>query len=215
MKQAVIVFQKTPELGKVKTRLASSIGDEEAMRVYVFLVEYTHQLLKEVKADIHVFIDGKISPDSAAPAHYFFHAQQGSDLGARMRAAFNHVFSLGYQQVVIIGTDCYEISAKLITHSFILLAETDLVVGPAKDGGYYLLGMSKPTPELFAAIPWSTSSVCQDTLSRAEGLGLTASLLPVLRDIDTADDLGELAERLNIRNKPISPPPKTPNPLRK
>ncbi|MCC5937287.1 MAG: TIGR04282 family arsenosugar biosynthesis glycosyltransferase [Lunatimonas sp.] len=202
MKQAVIVFQRTPEHGKVKTRLAVDIGEEDALRVYKFLLRHTHRVLESLSADIHVFVTGACSDDSSSPPpNYYFHRQQGIDLGARMNAAFVKVLTLGYERVMIIGTDCYELSSEILRQAFVELAHKDLVIGPAQDGGYYLLGLTKPTPHLFTEIPWSTSSVCSDTLRRAKELGLTCGLLPVLRDVDTAEDLGVLRQLLDLGKK--------------
>lgn len=206
MKQAVIVFQRTPEHGKVKTRLAADIGDEEALRVYRFLLLHTHQVLQELDADIHVFVAGAHDTDAPPPApNYFFHTQQGADLGARMNAAFTRILALGYEQALIIGTDCYELTPDILQQAFALLNHNDLVIGPARDGGYYLLGMTKPNPQLFTGIPWSTSTVCDDTLERAKESGLSCGILPTLSDVDTAEDLGVLRQLLGLGEKNKKP----------
>lgn len=198
MKHAVIVFQKTPELGKVKTRLAASIGDKGALRVYQFLLQHTHRVLENFPADIHVFIAGAYDASSSQPSNYFFHMQEGEDLGARMDTAFTKLLSSGYQKVLIIGTDCYDLSPEILRQAFAELTQRDLVIGPARDGGYYLLGMRKPAPELFIGIPWSTSSVFRDTMDCAKKLGLSCAVLPVLSDVDTAEDLGVLRHLLDL-----------------
>ncbi|WP_209330080.1 TIGR04282 family arsenosugar biosynthesis glycosyltransferase [Lunatimonas salinarum] len=206
MKQAVIVFQKTPEHGKVKTRLAASIGDEDALRVYQYLLQHTHKVLESLTVDIHVFISGKNRKPSPSPTNYFFYKQQGPDLGARMKQAFAQILALGYEQVLIIGTDCYEISAEILQQAFEVLTHNDLVIGPAKDGGYYLLGMTHPHPQLFTEIPWSTSTVCRETIAIAKAAGLSIGLLPELSDVDTAEDLGVLYQLLKLGKKKHSNP---------
>jgi hypothetical protein len=124
--------------------------------------------------------------------------QTGDDLGARMARAMDDVFSLGYQKVLIIGTDLPTLPGPAFSEAAALLATHDLVLGPACDGGYYLIGLRKPAPELFAGIPWSTDKVLPLTQQKAVALGLRAALLPVRRDIDTIEDLSALIDEAGL-----------------
>ncbi|MFN3999411.1 TIGR04282 family arsenosugar biosynthesis glycosyltransferase [Algoriphagus sp.] len=188
-KAALIIFQKNAVLGKVKTRLAASVGDQEALEVYHWLTTYTHEIVKEVSVDKFLFFSDYI------PEHldenlkgYQFEVQSGGNLGERMKNAFAHLFARGYSSVAIIGTDCPYLTCKELNKAFLNLSEADMVVGPAKDGGYYLLGMSGFFPEVFNEIPWSTSKVLEITLDYADKLKLDYEFLKILSDIDTLED---------------------------
>lgn len=117
------------------------------------------------------------------------HQQSGGDLGARMSAAFQTSFDLGIDKVAIIGTDCPKLKAEIIAKAFDELIDQDLVLGPAKDGGYYLIGLRRRIPELFDGIKWGTSEVFAETLMIAKNLGLNIAVLPTLADIDRPQDL--------------------------
>ncbi|WP_158858787.1 TIGR04282 family arsenosugar biosynthesis glycosyltransferase [Lunatibacter salilacus] len=199
MKKAIIVFQKAAVSGNVKTRLAQRIGDAQALKVYSFLVAYTHRQLEDMDADIFVFFAGE--PDSVYSENSNYHIcrQCGGDLGARMAAAFAEVFDAGYEQVLIIGTDCHELKSNILQDAFQGLNATDMVIGPAKDGGYYLLGLTSPIPELFEGIQWSTASVFTDTMEIASSLVNSVYLLPILSDVDRYEDLGELSALLGLK----------------
>lgn len=196
MKKAIIVFQKYPKPGTVKTRLAQSIGAEKAARLYAFLIRHTHRQLAGLDADIFVFYKGPISRKDYPEKKYQFHAQESGDLGAKMKHSFRQVFSQGYEQALVIGTDCYELQARHINKAFDLLLDKDLVLGPAVDGGYYLLGLRKQADLLFEDISWSTSMVLQETLRRAETAGLSLAFLEKLPDVDRYEDLGVLKQLL-------------------
>ena len=114
--------------------------------------------------------------------------QKGTDLGARMQNAFEHGFDLGYSKIAIIGTDNLELTSTIIEESFKLLDQNDCVIGPANDGGYYLIGLKKLWPELFINKTWSTPSVLPDTLNDLKSLCLNYELLAELNDIDTEED---------------------------
>jgi uncharacterized protein len=199
MKRAVIVFQKSPEEGKVKTRLAKDIGHKKATDIYIFLLTHTHQQVQKVDADVFVYFQGGINENyMVLPRYYLAHQEEG-DLGKKMEAAFSEVFNYGYREVLIIGSDCFELDNEIIEEGFGSLASHDLVIGPAVDGGYYLLGMKKLNSSLFRNMPWSTSSIAELTFSEASSQGMSIYKLPILRDVDTLDDLGELKEIFDIR----------------
>lgn len=197
MDKAVIVFQKFPEPGKVKTRLAKSIGNEKATNLYRFLIDHTHQQLTALGAAVFVFHKGPV-PKSDYPAiQYSFHPQEGEDLGAKMDHAFQTVFQKGFKKALIIGTDCYELQAQHLEKAFSELDHLDLVLGPARDGGYYLMGLKTHVPQLFQGIAWSTGTVLETTLKKAEDSGLKTTLLETLSDVDRYEDLGELRDMLD------------------
>lgn len=188
MKSALIVFQKNPVLRKVKTRLANKIGDEAALKVYEALVEITNQSVKNCRADSFIFFSDFI-PNLPPNTSNQFRIQSGADLGGRMRNAFQEVFEMGYDSICIIGSDCPLISGEVLDLAFNQLHTNDVILGPAKDGGYYLLGMKRLVPELFEGINWSTDGVQAETLEKAQNLSLSVSKLPEFYDIDTVEDL--------------------------
>jgi len=199
MKRAVIVFQKNPEEGKVKTRLARDIGHQKATEIYIFLLTHTHQQVQKVNTDVFVYFQGGINENYIVLPRYYLAHQEDGDLGRKMEAAFAEVFSYGYEEVLIIGSDCFELDSETIEEGFDALASHDLVIGPAVDGGYYLLGMKKLNAFLFRNKPWSTSSVYELTSEEANSHGMSIHKLHTLRDVDTMDDLGELKEIFNIQ----------------
>lgn len=186
----LMVFVKNPEKGKVKTRLAKSVGDLEALLVYKKLLNYTVQVTSGVPFSRQVwyssFIDYK---DSIDPGVFEKRLQEGDDLGARMKKAFARAFDEGFDRVLIIGSDCPGLTEEVILDAFNELDSYQVVIGPSEDGGYYLLGMRKFIPDLFADINWSTDTVYEKTVETVYNLGLSYSTLPVLNDIDTAADL--------------------------
>jgi rSAM/selenodomain-associated transferase 1 len=187
MKSALIIFVRKPELGKVKTRLAAEIGEEEALKVYVKLLEHTRQIASRTEVGHFVFEAGESSGDFWK--HFARQEQQGADLGTRMKNAFTLVFEKGYEKAVIIGSDCLELTSDCLNRAFLFLDDADVVVGPANDGGYYLLGMKKLYVELFEGKQWSTEHVFAATIRNIEQLGLTYKLLKVLNDVDEKKDV--------------------------
>lgn len=185
----LIIFVKNPVLGKAKTRLAATIGDEKALEVYLQLLDITRNAALDANCIRHVFYSDAIENDAWDEGKFNKHVQEGDSLGERMKNAFNQVFSLSAKEVVIIGSDCPKLHGEIIDNGFQLLAKNDACIGPAKDGGYYLLGMKKPLPFLFEGKKWSTDSVFEDTTLDLVKNGLTYGKLPELSDIDTADDL--------------------------
>ena len=190
MKQALIVFVRHPELGKVKTRLAASIGDEATLIIYKKLLQHTFNITNSIDADKYVFYsDAIISDDLWSSSRYYKLLQQNTDLGNRMKAAFGEVFQNGYQKVCIIGSDCYELSSSIIQQAFDTLNAHDLIIGPAKDGGYYLLAMKDEVKDIFQNIEWSTEKVLQQTIEVINQKGHSYYLLPQLSDVDTIEDM--------------------------
>jgi len=245
MENALIIFLKYPEPGKVKTRLAKDTGDEKACAVYKLLAE---GVIKNVFSknpltyDVHIFftpanreteIKDWLKPilNDNQGIKTQFRTQEGRNLGEKMSNAFRQILQeKGYKKcttqltttesplkkgdkggckknsqekmflhhTIIIGTDCPEIDATLIENAFGVLKEKDIVIGPCKDGGYYLLGMSRPVPvsfkqgfvpDLFMDIDWSTDRVFKQTMEKIQKNNLSCGILKTLVDIDTLEDL--------------------------
>lgn len=181
----VAVFVRAPELGKVKTRLARVLGEPAALRAYVELVESTLGALEEGTFDCELWFDGpqndhlrRWRSDHVLPAF----KQPETDLGGRMLAAV----TAGVKAVV--GSDIPPLDAAYVEESLARLAGADVVLGPVEDGGYCLIGMNEPHPELFRSIEWSTDTVVEQTLSRAAAAGLDVALLDTLWDVDDHAD---------------------------
>lgn len=192
MKKALIIFVRNPVLGKVKTRIATAVGEQEALRIYKLLLRHTHAITKNVEADKNVFYSdypqlGDIWEDDT---HHKF-LQAGETLGDKMKDAFTRLFGKGYEKAVIIGSDCYELTAEIIEKAFDSLNEKDAVIGPARDGGYYLLGMKNLLPDIFENKNWSTATVFTDTIADFEKAGMSYAVLPLLNDVDTMEDVPE------------------------
>lgn len=190
MKEALIIFVRNPELGKVKTRIAAAIGNEPTLLIYKKLLAHTFAITTKVAADKFVFYADAIGEDDLWQHEDFKKLQQqGTDLGARMRAAFEYVFTKGYERVCIIGSDCYALTTEGINDALGFLKSYDLVLGPATDGGYYLLGMSGGIKNIFEGINWSTDKVLMQTIAAATKQNDTYTLLPPLPDVDTINDV--------------------------
>jgi rSAM/selenodomain-associated transferase 1 len=190
MRQLLLIFIKNPEEGKVKTRLAQSIGDEKALKVYKELLRITKSVTDRLNCDHQVWYSKFIIEDDLwNDVSYEKRLQKGNNLGQRMKNAFSRAFEEDYKKVIIIGSDCPDITKEIIQQAWGELDKNELVIGPSKDGGYYLLGMTSFQPKLFNNKSWSTSSVLNETLKQADGLGLSYRLLPELNDIDTKEDL--------------------------
>jgi rSAM/selenodomain-associated transferase 1 len=202
MKELLIIFAKNAEYGKVKTRLAATIGNEQALLVYQKLSEHTIAITNKISADkIVYYSDSIVENDEWKNNIYQKKLQSGNNLGDRMKNAFKSSFTAGYQKVIIIGTDCFELNEGLISIAFEKTNDDDLVLGPAKDGGYYLLGMKNFYPSLFENIEWSSVKVLKQTLSAAMRLNLSVFLLPQLSDIDQEADLKDYSALLTKNEK--------------
>lgn len=187
-KKALIIFTRNPELGQCKTRLAKSIGDENALEVYKLLLNHTASVAKEVKADRYVFYSKNIVREDLWDVGTFRKKlQKGDELGQRMHNAFVELLEMGYEKVAIIGSDLLDLDAEIVNDAFAQLDFNDVVIGPALDDGYYLLGMKNLYHQLFENKDWGTSSVLQSTLKDLQNS--TVHLLKELNDIDTFEDM--------------------------
>lgn len=197
---AIWVFCKEPVQGKVKTRLAASIGEEKATDVYRQLVQHTIQAVASSPAD-KIFCFAPADAEKRI-AHWLDHPvvipQAAGDLGDRMLHAFRQSRSMGYDKTVIIGTDCPELAPQHLAQALDLLDRYDLVIGPAHDGGYYLIAAREAHEALFRDIPWSTDAVLDSTLRSAEDHELTYATLPALSDLDTVDEYKLFRSMLNV-----------------
>lgn len=185
----LIIFVKNKIAGKTKTRLAAGIGPQKAMEVYEQLLRHTHLTTRCLACKKVVCFSEEVEKDSLwGDGNFHLNLQQGEDLGLRMDQAFNEQFAKGAERVCIIGSDTFEITPAIIQQAFAALEKKDVVIGPAQDGGYYLLGMNELQPEFFRHKAWSTESVLEQTLEDVERLQLTHHLLPLLNDIDQKED---------------------------
>ncbi len=188
----LLVFVKNPVLGRVKTRLAATVGDELALEIYLKLLHHTREITKKLPVDKAVFYSDFVDEnDSWDNSTYLKKVQSGGDLGLRMKEAFQWGFRRGYKEICIIGSDCYELTPEIIMTAFRLFKIKDVVFGPSNDGGYYLLGLKELRDELFQNKKWSTDSVAADTLNDLKKIGLNYQTLEPLNDVDTEEDLPE------------------------
>jgi rSAM/selenodomain-associated transferase 1 len=189
----LIIFIKAPRAGYVKTRIAKTIGAENAAAVYRALVlDLLENLSPAQNFDIQLMVwppDGRDEIQDWLSVKYPIRVQAEGDLGEKMRNAFMNGFHQGYKKIIIIGSDLPVLTSQHISTAFQELQRVDLIVGPSTDGGYYLIGLNKPFPGLFKKISWSTSQVLHQTLNRAEKSSMTVQLLKEMRDVDDFQDL--------------------------
>ncbi|MGB3180053.1 MAG: TIGR04282 family arsenosugar biosynthesis glycosyltransferase [Cyclobacteriaceae bacterium] len=190
MNKALIIFIKNIENNNVKTRLAATVGHTLAQKVYRELLARTHSAVKGTNTDITVYYSREVLPeDEWSLEGYNQDVQATGDLGEKMKDAFARQFADGKEKVVIIGSDCPDLSTELINQAFEQLDRNDVVFGPSEDGGYYLLGMTSLIPMLFENKEWSTDTVLKSSLDDLDKVGKHVALLPELNDIDTEEDL--------------------------
>ena len=199
-KNLIILFTKYPQVGKCKTRMITELGSEAATHVHKLLVTHTLNTLKPLltsqkNIDFKIYYHGGTSTQMQQwlGKNYLFKQQQGKDLGERMATALVHALTHNYNSILI-GSDCPEIHAAILEEALVALDHNDIVIGPAHDGGYYLIGVAAHISgyickKLFNSIPWGTEQVLQKTLQHVDSLNLKAHFLTKLHDIDTAEDL--------------------------
>lgn len=192
--ELLLIFVKQPQLGKVKTRLAATVGDWQALCIYLKLLERTRAITYPLQCDKTVCYTPEVQHDDLWEAsHYDKFRQPEGDLGERMRQAFAEGFARGYDRICIIGSDCYELTTAIVEQAWKALEDHDVVIGPSTDGGYYLLGMRQLHSELFRNKHWSTPSVYTDTIADLTTQQLRWVALPELTDIDEVADLRAMA----------------------
>jgi len=185
----LIVFLKVPKPGFVKTRLAATVGPDRACEIYCELVE---RLLERIRSVPNVELriapdDGIVECESWRQPHWEIRSQGVGDLGARMSRAFEEAFSSGWDRVLAIGSDCPYVGIEQIQDGRDRLDRDSVVLGPARDGGYWMIGMGRYLPSLFDGVEWSTEKVLEQTMKRTEAEGESVSLLEILEDIDDLD----------------------------
>lgn len=202
---AVILFLKAPIPGMVKTRLQAHFGEAQALALYQAMVG---DLLKNLGTnnsfDLHLFYwpaEGAGRIQDWLGAAYPVHLQEGENLGAKMHRAFQKMFRQNYRQAVLIGSDLPILNSRFLDHTFRRFENAEVVLGPSEDGGYYLIGLNREHPELFANVEWSSATVLEQTLSNARLAGLTVSLTKKLRDVDTYEDVYYYCERFRRAEK--------------
>lgn len=192
MERALIIMIRNPVKGKVKTRLAKDIGEETALDIYNKLLSYTNAVASEVQTDRFLFYSDVISrSDIFDNSTYKKYVQCNGNLGIRMDYAFSIPFKNEYRKVVMIGSDCPGLTAKHIEQAFVALEENDFVIGPASDGGYYLIGMHKWNRWIFENKNWSTRTLLEETKKDIQSRNGKLTELEILSDIDTVSDLNK------------------------
>ena len=184
----LIIFTRNPELGKVKTRLAAKIGNSQALEIYKFLLQHTASITKGLHVIKQVHYSEKVQVQDIWDTSFYNKKQQvGVDLGMRMEYAFQQGFNSGFENIVLIGSDIYDLSQQDIENAFNALNNHDFVFGPAEDGGYYLLGMKKNKSEIFQNKKWGTKTVFADTMNDLKNEKVY--LLPIKNDVDIFEDI--------------------------
>jgi hypothetical protein len=195
--QSILMFVKNPEEGMVKSRLASSIGDTAALDLYRCFVKDMMEMLTGTGYPYIIYFHPPYARSTIVQwlgdTHLLL-PQTGDNLGERMKNAFFEVFSKGYQNAILIGSDSPDLPGWLISEAFASLHNHDAIIGPSLDGGYYLIGFRADTflPEVFDRMPWSTQEVFTRTIDILQKEDFLIHILPQWRDIDTFDDLKAL-----------------------
>jgi rSAM/selenodomain-associated transferase 1 len=199
---AVITFIKAPEKGKVKTRLAKTIGDTAALALYQCFVMDVLSTVQSTRRVTRIYYHPEKSCNrirSWLGDELNLFAQSGDTLGEKMKNALAETFTAGYSRAIIIGTDLPDLPAEIIENAFNGLKKSNAVIGPSQDGGYYLIGFTAPgfLPEVFDDISWGTERVFSQTMNAFLSHAVSPEKLPVWRDVDTREDLEALIQNLN------------------
>lgn len=199
-RQALFVMAKDPRAGQVKTRLCPPLTSEVAARLYqCFLLDVLDLVAGLPGVDPVVAFsppEAQVEFSRLTSGRFQLVPQEGADLGARLENSFHVLFQQGYTRVAAVSTDTPDLPAEYLQEAFYRLRDARVVLGPCPDGGYYLIGLSSPTPELFRGMPWSTDRVISETDARVKRMGLALSYLPEWPDVDTATDLDRLVREL-------------------
>lgn len=202
-KNALLIFVKNPIKGAVKTRLASTIGDDEALRAYKLMLLHLRSIISVMPhtarrhkiTDIYIYYDSRIPRHNIWPEDVKLKLQTGGDIGERMSAAFRQMCPR-YNKCVLIGSDCPSIRMHHFWEAFDVLEEKQVVLGPSEDGGYYLVGMQELQEVMFSNIEWSTTGVLQSTELILEKQDLSYGFIDTLKDVDYEDDYREVNQFL-------------------
>ncbi len=192
-KNLLLIFTRNPEIGKCKTRLAATVGDENALAIYKFLLNHTVRITKNLKATKQVYYSENVwEADVWDNAIYQKKTQNGDDLGDRMENAFKEGFESGFDKIIIIGSDMFDLNQNDIDNAFLQLNNAEVVLGPADDGGYYLLGLKSLEIDVFRAKQWGTATVLKDTLNNLKHKKV--KLLESRNDVDVYEDIKDVFE---------------------
>ena len=192
-KNLIIILTKNPELGNGKSRLAATVGKENAFIIFKELIKHTVSITNDLNCDKWVFYFDHLGDNEYFDDYlYSKHLQEGHDLGARMRNAMVKATDAGYEKVMIIGSDCYQLTQQELEKGFKILDSCDFVFGPAADGGYYLIGTRTTFTKIFDNKTWSTATVLYEAIRDVENADLSHGELATLSDVDYEEDLGEL-----------------------
>ena len=184
----LIIFTRNPELGKVKTRLSATVGNEAALNIYKFLLQHTFSITKNLKVEKQVHYSVKVRDNDIWNETIYNKKQQsGKDLGKRMENAIQKGFEDGFKNIILIGSDLYDISQLDLETAFNALKNHNFVIGPAEDGGYYLIGMNTMNSSVFKNKKWGSDTVLKETLNNLKNE--TYQLLPLRNDIDVFEDI--------------------------
>lgn len=201
MVERVVVFTRYPEPGLTKTRLIPMLGREGAAELHRRMTEHTLSRVRSlariraVSIEVRYVGGDRMKMRDWLGSDLTFRRQRGANLGSRMAGAFRNAFKDGAKRVVIIGTDCPAVTTRLLAEALDSLCKHELVVGPALDGGYYLIGLRRVIPDLFRSVKWGTTEVLEETMRRAARSGVTATTLPTEGDVDCPEDLYRWDER--------------------
>ncbi|MEP0133765.1 MAG: TIGR04282 family arsenosugar biosynthesis glycosyltransferase [Eudoraea sp.] len=187
----LLIFTRNPKLGKCKTRLAATIGDQAALDIYMILIRHTAEITKDLSCSKEVYYSEEVPEnDLWDKDNYAKQLQKGNDLGERMYNAFKSGFQKGYKKIILIGSDIYDLNSETIEEAFVEIENADFVIGPAADGGYYLVGMKTLNNEIFQNKNWGTETVLEDTLNNLNHKKV--KLLEIKNDIDVYEDLEDI-----------------------
>ncbi len=198
---ALLIFEKNIIEGLVKTRLAATVGNDAALKIYQQLLINLHDKIVSLQVDKIIFYSDFIEDDIWEKNLFKKEIQYGNGLGERMKNAFKRLFNAGYKNAIIIGTDCPGIDETILINAFLKLSQFDIIIGPAMDGGYYLLGMKQENSFLFQNIKWSTDVVLKQTIELCIMNHLSYFLLPELSDIDEEKDLIHFKKFMSLKQK--------------
>lgn len=200
--QRLIIFTRYPKPGTTKTRLIAALGAEGAANIQSQMTKITITKAKKLSNMMSLLVEVRFAGGNLQLMKNWLrddleldlkYQEQGTgDLGERITRAFESAFNQGVKSVVVIGTDCPSLTHEIMLEAFTKLTKSDVIIGPATDGGYYLIGLKKIIPELFQGINWGTSEVLSKTVAIAQNLNLAIDYLPELSDIDRPEDLEKL-----------------------
>lgn len=198
MKEILIIFLKNPILGKVKKRLAKDIGNENTLIIYKELIKHTLKISHSINCPKVLYFSDFIVEDGIFPEHYKKQLQIGVNLGKRMYNAIKDNFSEGFNNIILVGSDIYDLDSNILIKAFDYLKDYNIVIGPSFDGGYYLLGMNNLYPELFFNKDWGSNNVFESTIKECNKLNLKYKKLQTLNDIDYYRDLQNYKSLLKL-----------------